>query len=281
MKTGLYLANFGAQAHPRAYAELAAEAEQAGWDGFFLWDHILYNRSQKLPMLDPWITLSAAAMSTQRLRLGTTVTPVARRRPWKLARETVTLDQLSNGRLVLSVGLGEPADAEFTQFGEDGGRAVRAKKLDEGLAILNGLWSGRSFQFQGEHFQVLRTTFLPPPLQQPRIPVWIGGFWPNPGPFHRAARWDGVIPLAHGGLPAPQDIAAILDFIRPLRASTAPFDAVVIGTRPRSDRDGRQTARRIREFEAAGATWWLQSLYMERNSTDALRESIRRGPPGM
>jgi alkanesulfonate monooxygenase SsuD/methylene tetrahydromethanopterin reductase-like flavin-dependent oxidoreductase (luciferase family) len=175
MQYGIYLPNFGDEISPRALADLACEAEQAGWDGFFLWDHILYSKTQKLRMVDPWIALAAMAMKTERIRLGTSVTPLPRRRPWKLARETVSLDHLSNGRLILSVGLGEPGDAEFGQFGEETDIKVRAAKLDVGLDVLAGLWRGKSFSYQGKYYQVQKTVFLPPPVQTPRIPVWVGG----------------------------------------------------------------------------------------------------------
>jgi alkanesulfonate monooxygenase SsuD/methylene tetrahydromethanopterin reductase-like flavin-dependent oxidoreductase (luciferase family) len=149
MQYGIYLPNFGNEIFPRLLADMASEAKDAGWDGFFLWDHILYSKTQKLRMVDPWIALAAMAMKTERIRLGTSVTPLPRRRPWKLARETVSLDHLSNGRLILSVGLGEPGDAEFGQFGEETDIKVRAAKLDEGLDVLAGLWRGKSFSYQG------------------------------------------------------------------------------------------------------------------------------------
>ena len=151
---GIYTPNFGAETTPRLLADLAAEAEEAGWDGFFIWDHIVYNRNQKLPLYDPWGTLAGIAMRTERLRFGTTVTPIARRRPWKLARETVTLDHLSGGRLTLSVGVGDPDEDDYGTFGEPTDRKVRAAMLDEGLEILNGLWSGKPFGFKGEYYQM-------------------------------------------------------------------------------------------------------------------------------
>jgi alkanesulfonate monooxygenase SsuD/methylene tetrahydromethanopterin reductase-like flavin-dependent oxidoreductase (luciferase family) len=147
MKFALYLPNFGDETSAQALAELAAEAEHAGWDGFFLWDHMLYSQSQKINIIDPWIALTAIAMKTTRLRFGTTVTPLSRRRPWVLARQTATLDQLSGGRLILSVGLGEPAQVDFAAFGEDPNARVRAEKLDESLDILDGLWSGKTFSY--------------------------------------------------------------------------------------------------------------------------------------
>ena len=187
MKYGLYLPNFGEAISAQAIADLASEAESAGWNGFFLWDHILYSKTQTSPMVDPWIALTAAATQTKELRLGTTVTPLARRRPWVLARTTATLDQLSNGRVIISVGLGEPAKVEFSMFGEQADPKIRAEKLDESLDILNGLWKGEPFSYKGKHYQISKMTFQPPVIQKPRIPIWVGGFWPNKAPFRRAA----------------------------------------------------------------------------------------------
>ncbi len=277
MRYGVYLCNFGAEISALSLADLAHEAEKAGWDGFFLWDHILYSKSQRLQIVDPWIALTAVAMKTRRIRIGTTLTPVARRRPWKLARETATLDHLSGGRLILSVGLGDPADADFACYGEEPDARVRAEKLDEGLDILAGLWRGRPFSFQGKHYHIEKVTFLPAPLQKPRIPIWAGGFWPNKAPLRRAARWDGAIPLNKKGIwITPDDAVNVLAYIRQFRASKAPFDLVIIGSLSTL---GKKPAETLSAFEQVGATWWLQSLFMERNSLDALRLAIRRGPP--
>ena len=142
MHYGIYVPNFGDETSVRSLATLAQEAEGAGWNGFFIWDHILYSTNKPMQMVDPWIALTAMTMTTERIRIGTTVTPVPHRHPWKLARETVSLDHLSEGRLILGVGLGEPPEAEFAQFGEEADVRVRAAKLDEGLDILAGLWSG-------------------------------------------------------------------------------------------------------------------------------------------
>jgi alkanesulfonate monooxygenase SsuD/methylene tetrahydromethanopterin reductase-like flavin-dependent oxidoreductase (luciferase family) len=280
MRFGVYLPNFGAETSALALAELAGEAEKARWDGFFLWDHILANKNQKLPMVDPWIALTAIAMQTRRIRFGTTVTPIARRRPWKLARETTTLDNLSGGRLILSVGLGEPGDAEFAAFGEEADPRVRAEKLDEGLDVLNGLWRGRAFSYQGRHYHLDKVTFRPTPLQKPHIPIWVGGWWPNKAPFRRAARWDGVIPLnKHGIWIKPPDLEEMLAYIHAHRTSKAPFDAVIIGARHDLGKDGAAIRKSRQQLEQAGATWWLQSMYQERNSLEAMRAAIRQGPP--
>jgi alkanesulfonate monooxygenase SsuD/methylene tetrahydromethanopterin reductase-like flavin-dependent oxidoreductase (luciferase family) len=274
---GLYLANYGAKRSARQLADFAAEAERAGWDGFFIWDHILGSPTLKVPMVDPWVALAAMAMTTEHIRLGTTVTPIARRRPWKLARETVSLDHLSQGRLILAVGLGEPADAEFTHFGEVPDPVVRAQKLDEGLEILAGLWTGKPFHFDGQHYHLEKGRFLPPARQQPRIPIWVGGWWPNKPPFRRAARWDGAFPLIREGRMKPQDLAEIRTFIAAQRSTAAPFDLVMTGSTPGSD--AQKSRAVVQPFEAAGLTWWLENLYLQRNSPEDLLARIRQGPP--
>jgi hypothetical protein len=276
MKYALYLPNFGAEHSARDLAELARDAEQAGWDGFFLWDHV--NAGEPgLPMLDVWVTLTAMVMTTTRIRLGATVTPLPRRRPWKLARETVTLDHLSNGRLTLGVGLGIAEDYE--PFGEDCNALIRAARLDEGLEILTGLWKGQPFEHHGPAYQVNQVTFAPPCLQQPRVPIWVGGWWPTHAPFRRGARWDGIIPLKQTGdnLLTPQDLVELLDFIRPQRPSEAPFDVAVIQWTDPSNPTA--AIEKVQAYARAGATWWLEDLYKQRNSLEGLRRRIRIGPP--
>jgi alkanesulfonate monooxygenase SsuD/methylene tetrahydromethanopterin reductase-like flavin-dependent oxidoreductase (luciferase family) len=276
MRYALYLPNFGAEHSAGGLADLARDAEEAGWDGFFLWDHIVAE-AEGVPMVDVWVALSAIAMNTARIRLGATVTPLARRRPWKLARETVTLDHLSNGRLTLGVGLGVPED--YDPFGEESDAKVRAAKLDEGLEILTGLWKGQPFEHHGRAYQIENVTFNPASLQQPRIPIWVGGWWPTKAPFRRAARWDGVIPLKQSGdnLLTPQDVVEVLDFIRRERTSNAPFDVAIINWTDPSDPGA--AAEKVSAYAEAGTTWWLESLYMQQNSLAGLRRRIRLGPP--
>ena len=289
MKYGLYLPNFGAFAKARKMAELAREAESAGWDGFFIWDHIC--RAWLTPMVDPWIALSAIAIATESIRIGALVTPLVRRRPWKVARETVSLDHLSCGRLVLGVGLGSSGgqDVEWGNFGEEMDLKKRGEMLDEGLEILSGLWSGESFAYSGKHYQVKASQFLPGPQQSPRIPIWIAGNWPNRPPFRRAARWDGMIPQLLSNEPGElKQLAEAVRFTRSIRASAAsdrgaaPFD-VVYSTGPA----GGYARARSAELEQAGVTWWLQRLnpqffgcdWLDEWPVVEMRKVIRNGPP--
>ncbi len=230
MKRGLYLAPFDELADPRLLAELARAAESVGWDGVFLWDRIAYPPRERA-VADPWVALSAIASATDTLRLGPMVTPLARRRVHKLARETVTLDHLSNGRLTLGVGLGTGDDLE--PFGEAVDPRERGRLLDEGLDRLGGLWSGG---------------FRPLPLQRPRIPVWVAASWPNRRPVQRAVRWDGLFPIE---LPGPEGLAELAEEVRRARAgSDGPFD-LVVEVPPGAD---------VGPWEAAGATWVLTSI---------------------
>jgi alkanesulfonate monooxygenase SsuD/methylene tetrahydromethanopterin reductase-like flavin-dependent oxidoreductase (luciferase family) len=249
-------------------------AEAAGWDGFFLWDHIRFSDAFDVEVHDPWVALAALAATTERIRLGPMVTPVARRRPWVLARQTVTLDHLSHGRVIFGAGLGFPPDVEFGSFGEPTDDRERAALLDEGLAMLDGLWSGEPVRSEGGRYRLDGVRFLPRPIQRPRIPVWIAGMWPNRAPFRRAARWDGVFPIAvEDGGPqpiGPEAFAEAVAFTRALRADDAPLDAIVQGA-PDTDPS---------DYEAVGATWWLLATDEGPDWQDQVLEDIRSGPPG-
>jgi alkanesulfonate monooxygenase SsuD/methylene tetrahydromethanopterin reductase-like flavin-dependent oxidoreductase (luciferase family) len=286
MKTGMSLPNFHYFSSPKVLAQLAHEAEDAGWDGFFLWDHIVLEPPAR-PIADPWIALAAAAMNTERIHLGTLLTPLARRRPWKLARETVSLDHLSGGRVILGAGLGVPEEWEYGVFAEDTSAKVRAEKLDEGLEILTGLWQAEPYSFQGKHYQVKEVTFLPPPLQTPRIPIWIGGYWPNKPPFRRAARFDGVCPIGIEHPLTPDDWREILAFIHPLRTQTGPYDGVHLGI---TSGDPMQDSDIIAQYAAAGVTWWVEDISPYRfgitthepwsdEMVEKLKKRIHQGPP--
>ena len=260
MKYGIYLPNFGPYGHPRELARLAYLAEQAGWDGIFIWDHIV--RAWATPVADATVALAAMASDTARIRLGAMVTPLARRRPWKLARESASLDHLSGGRLILGVGLGSSggAQVEWENFGEPMDLKQRAGMLDEGLRIITGLWSGEPFSFSGEHYSVKESVFIPAPVQKPRIPIWVAGNWPNKAPFRRMARWDGMIPeikLDGGEL---EGLADAVHFTLAQRASTDPFD-VVFSVPPLQYLNLAGAGERVAAYAAVGVTWLLEQLY--------------------
>lgn len=274
MRFGVHLANFGPAGDPNVLAGLAADAEQGGWDGFFIWDHVLGDAEWRTPMVESWITLAAVADATQRIRLGALVTAVPRRRPWQLAREITTLDHLSAGRLVVGVGLGNPAEAEFEHFGETGDIRRRARLLDEGLAILAGLWSGEPFAFRGEEFQLRETVFLPTPVQRPHPPIWVATRSDKRGPLRRAARWDGVFPEDPGGRRlSPDEVAERLTYIATHRESTAPFDCVLAGV------SADLPSGELDRYQSMGVTWWLESLWPSLTLRD-LKDRITAGPPG-
>jgi len=267
---------------PRTLAALSHEAEAAGWDGVFVPDCIVIDTPEfpAMPAYDPWVTLAAMAMRTERVKIGAIVTPISRRRPWKLARETATLDQLSNGRLIVAVGLGALDDKGFANVGEATDLKTRAEMLDEGLEILVGLWSGRRFSFHGAYYHVDDLTFLPPPVQRPRIPVWVVGSWPRPKSMRRALRWDGILPQKSGeagSAMTPADLAAMHAFIEAERDETTPFDIVSEGETPGDDRE--RAAAIVRPFADAGATWWMETRWLGNNSPDELRARLRHGPP--
>ncbi len=259
--------------------EMAIEAEEAGWDGVFYWDGI-YIESAGL-MYDPWVILAAMALQTKRVRLGAVLTPLSRRRPWKLARETVTVDHLSHGRLIVPVGLGALDDGGFAKVGEATDRKVRAELLDEGLDILTGLWSGKPFHFQGKHYHLDEMTFQPPPVQSPRIPIWVVGAWPSMKSMQRVLRYDGLLPTkltssGNDNAMTPDDIRAMKAYIEAHRSLMTPFDIVWEGETPGDDRE--RAAQIIQPFIDAGITWWTESRWFTED-IEAIRTRIRQGPP--
>lgn len=260
----------------RTAAEFAQEAEMAGWDGFFVWEPVWG--------IDAWVSLTAAAVRTERIRLGTMLTPVSRMRPWKLASETATLDNLSNGRVILSVGLGA-VDTGFEAFGEVTDRKIRAELLDEGLDILTGLWRGQPFRYNGKHYKVKETTFdpPPPPVQQPRIPVWVVGAWPRMKSMQRVLRYDGLLPAVMGDdgkvrmtSPTPDEIRDMRAFVEENRTGTTLFDIIIEGQTPGDDR--QEAAAITRQWADIGATWWIEAMWSTPELEQVLTR-IRQGPP--
>lgn len=246
---------------PDGLIELGVAAERAGFDGYFLWDHIVFSDSgDGPPIADPWLVLAVVASRTSRIKLGTMITPVPRRRPWQLARQTTTLDRLSGGRVILGVGIGSPAYGDFGIFHEPQGARERADLLDEGLDVLAGLWTGEPFRYAGEHYTVDPVRFTPTPVQQPRIPVWVGGILPATRTVDRAARWDGMVPIRYSGgrlvTVSPQDIAEVGGKIAAARGSAARTDLVVWAEVADDPAAVPQIAR---PYAAAGATWWIES----------------------
>ena len=279
MKYAISLPNGHACGDPASLSEFAALAEASGWDAIFLEDYIVWQGHSEAPAFDPWVALAAMAVKTRTIRLGTMVTPISRRRPWKLARETVSIDQLSAGRLMLGIGLGDNTiDTSFTSFGEETDLKRRAEMTDEALQILTGLWSGEPFHFDGQYYQVKEVTFLPTPVQKPRIPIWIGGGWPLKGPTRRALRWDGacLYKLPPDDEMTSEDIRSLASAAREQRQPGMPFDICVGQAAWQLNKDREAERSHIAELAEAGATWW--SLYVPPDSEEVMRRHIANGP---
>ncbi len=284
MRYSVNIPNFGDFADARTVAKVATAAEEAGWDALFVWDHVVHDKKRRAgqPFGDPWMLLTAAALATSRLRLGTLVTPVARRRPEQLARQVATLDALSGGRVIFGAGLGGPIEDEFASFGDTTDPVVLAERLDEGLGLLSRYWSGETVDHHGTHYRVRDTALLPPTVQRPRPPVWIAGYWPNRRPMRRAAQWDGAVPLfqsaRHGQAPSPEEVRDLVDYVATQRRRPDdPFDVVVGGAS-----DPSSAAALIEPLRAAGATWWdereVQSTPDHHRAEPVMRR-VAAGPP--
>jgi len=263
VRYGICLANIGTYSDPSIPVRVAQAADASGWDGVFIWDHLAF--AWGVPAADPWTVLAAIAASTERVRLGTGVTPVARRRPHVLAHQVATLDNLSGGRVTFGAGLGG-SEAEFGKFGEPTDARVRAAMLDEGLDLLRRLWSGEEVTHRGEHYTADRVTLAPTPLQE-RLPIWIGGN--RPASLRRAARWDGW--LADSADPtgmtlSPDDITRSIATI----GRSDPYDIAVLGERNRMEPAA---------YAQAGATWWLENLHDKRGALDEVLALVQQGPP--
>ena len=289
MQYGVYVPNFGPYGDARTLAELAYEAEEAGWDGFFLWDQV--SRSTLTPgfdaMVDPWIALTAIALRTRTILLGNLVTPLPRRRPWMVARETVSLDHLSGGRLIFGVGAGG-GSFDFEALGETSDSKTLAALLDEGLEVLTGLWSGKPYQHEGRAYSIKEAQFLPRPLQTPRIPIWVAAVWPAKAPLRRAARFDGVIPIGRDlpitAMLSPQQMQEIVRYVASQPEYTPPFEIVHMGIT--AGTDAAQDREVVAAYRQVGVTWWAEKILPERWGSwanwplEAMRARIRQGPPG-
>ncbi|WP_424217201.1 LLM class flavin-dependent oxidoreductase (plasmid) [Streptomyces sp. BI20] len=286
MRFSVNIPNFGDFADPRRVAALAVAVEEAGWDGLFVWDHVVHRAHQGRPFADPWMLLTAAALATSRIRLGALLTPVPRYRPEQLARHVSGLDRLSGGRVVFAAGLGGPLEDEYRSFGDRSEPRVLGERLDEGLELLSRFWSGGPVTHHGRHHEVRDVTLLPTPVQRPGPPVWIGGFWPHRPPMRRAARWDGAVPLfdtaRHGHVPDPARVRELVGFVREERARAGierPFTFVFGGATPPDPKRAGEVVAPIRD---AGGDWWDERQVQGGPDLDRFAPVMRRvaaGPP--
>ena len=242
MRHALTIPPYGELADPAALVEVAVAAERAGWDAVFLWDHVLRRPTDPQETADPWVAMAAIAVATERIRIGPMVTPITRRRPIKLARETTTLDHLSGGRLTLGLGLGVDTTRELSAFGEVVDARERGQRLDEGAELLCAFWSGEEVDFHGEHFVADHVTVLPRPVQQPRIPLWFAARGGATKPVRRAARYDGLYPIE---IDHDDVLRDMLEIVREERGDLDGFDVII---RP-------DDAAQYRRFEELGVTW--------------------------
>ncbi len=283
MKFGFFFPNFKAFGEPNNCIKIAQEIEKFGWDGIFFWDHILHLNRPRL-VSDPWIVMAGIAAVTKRIKFGTMITPLTRRRPWKVARETVTLDRLSNGRFILGIGLGAPKKTDFEIFGEEGNDIIRGEMLDESLEIITSLWKGDPFKFNGKHYQIKEpVTFLPKPVQRSRIPIWVGGYWPRKPPFRRAARFDGIIPggTKINGKAREKSYQEIMEYIEFHKEKEniirrTPFDLIHYGPLPTNE---TRAAKKIIELENLGVTWWLMPPKSNHGEFEEALKLVQRSPP--
>jgi alkanesulfonate monooxygenase SsuD/methylene tetrahydromethanopterin reductase-like flavin-dependent oxidoreductase (luciferase family) len=266
LRSAIWLPLFDPLSDPVVVARLAAQAEEAGWDGFFVWDHVRWHEPVRR-VADPWITMAAIAAGTERLRIGPMVTPLPRRRPAKVARETATLDRLSGGRLTLGVGIGgDRFGGELSRLGEQTDDRLRGQMLDEALDILTVAWSGTPVRHHGTHYTVDDIEFLPRPVQRPAVPVWVAAFPGSPRPLRRAARHQGFFPV---NLEHADQLAEAVATVTTLRPDpTAPYD-IAVALPPGAD---------PAPYAKAGATWWLTEFEHEALSLDHVRGVVRDGP---
>lgn len=263
---------------------LASEAEDSGWNGVFYYDDVYTDG--RTEMSSAWAVMAAIAVTTKRIRFGSLLTAIGRRRPWEVARESVTVDHLSNGRLILPTGLGWAGDGAYTKAGMPSDRKIRAEMLDEGLEILDGLWSGRPFRYSGKYNQLKTMRFIPRPAQEPRIPIWVVGAWPRPKSMRRVLKYDGLIPVikradgSHDEV-TPEKIREMKEFVAKNRAVRGrmrrDFDIIKDGVTPANEKKAGEI---VAPFFASGATWWTETMWGAKRMSE-VRARIRAGPPAL
>jgi alkanesulfonate monooxygenase SsuD/methylene tetrahydromethanopterin reductase-like flavin-dependent oxidoreductase (luciferase family) len=268
VRFGVYLPAFGPFGDPAVLTDLAVRAEASGWDGVFLWDHLV---RADMPIADTWTCLAAMAHATRALRLGPMVTPLARRRPWVVARQAATVSALSGGRLILGTGLGSDESGDFSRFGEPADLRARAAMYDEGLAVVRAVWSGQPFQHDGQHYQVTLDQGSPAPYP---IPLWVASATGHPRVIRRAAGCDGIFPITLGEAPAVADLRAAL--ARAGLPEGRPFDIALAGNASPAWRESFQVD--LAGLAQAGMTWWLESL-IHFDPLELSLEVVDAGPP--
>jgi alkanesulfonate monooxygenase SsuD/methylene tetrahydromethanopterin reductase-like flavin-dependent oxidoreductase (luciferase family) len=269
------LPNVGEFGDPRVLVELGVAAEEHGWDGVYVWDHLLFHEPD-WPVANPTVVMGGLAARTSRVRLGVLMAALPRRRVQTVARETASLDLFSGGRLVFGAGLGS-IDGEYAAFGEDPDLRVRAARLDESLDTLTALWTGEPVSRRGAHVIADGVRMLPTPVQAPRIPIWCAGKWPTRAGFRRAARWDGAMPIFTypKTLAVPvEDFAEVVEFLRSERGSLDGFDIALEGTTTATD-----AVKVIEPYATAGLTWWVEAFGWWRGGVADARARIAAGPP--
>ena len=266
MKYGISIIN-RSKLDPKLVVEYAVAAEKGGWDGVFLSDAFSEGGYS-----DPWIILAGIATQTETIKLGTWVTPLPRRQPWQVALDLATLDQMSNGRVIFGAGLGVPED--FTKFGLSSNGKERAGKLDEGLEIVNGLWRGSAFSYSGKYYTVNDVELPILPVQKPRIPILLAGWWPNKMPFKRGARWDGIMPYWNT-FPKPlsqEELRETMDYYH--EVADSPGEIVI----PYYDDVSQEYTELCEEL---GVTWLLSCGLNEKNKVTFDVDKIKEGPPSI
>ena len=280
MKYVINIPNYSYFSEPENLIIFAKEVEKSGWDGLFMWDHLqlIPEFFRDIPFIDPYVALTIIACNTKNILLGPYVTPISRRRPWQVYRQLVSLDHLSKGRIIFGVGLGTPAEFDFSAFGDESDNIIRGEMLDESLEIIELLSTGEEISYKGKHYNLNRVQLLPRPYNG-RIPIFVAGQWPNKNPFKRAAHYDGALPISKNWPETlhPKDIAQIKKYVMEFIEHKKSFDIVIggISTVNRS----QETLSQIEEYKKSGATWWVEDMDTWDVSFEEMLERVRIGPP--